>query len=112
MGTTQVVLKAAHVYRDSPNTFGHEEVDMDRRELKKLLGLVASQRMLIDSINDARANLYCDASPGMKHLWDRLFEVESNIKEMENKYGQAIKSVEYFNNHWGQSVPLLQGEAS
>ncbi|UMO76473.1 hypothetical protein DNAM_470 [Pseudomonas phage BroderSalsa] len=110
MGTTNSVLVAAAIYRDTPNTFGHDDVSL--RELKRLIGLVASQRMLIDSIKDAREQLYCDASPGMKHLWDRLVDVESSIKELENKYGQAVKSVEYFNNRWGQSMPLLQVEAS
>ena len=96
MGTTQAVSIARGIYRDTPNTFGHEEVDVDRRELKVLIGLVASQEMLQDSIHAARAQAYCDESKGMAHLWERLKVVEDQLRTMEEKYGEAVKSREYF----------------
>ena len=95
MGTTQKFHKAAMIYRESPNTLGHEGVDAPRAILKRMLSLVASQRMLQDSINDARAAQYCDEGQGMKHLWCRLKEVEDQLRELEEQYGEAIKSKEY-----------------
>lgn len=99
MGITQAFSIGAAIYRDSPNTFGHEQVEGDRKVLKRVLGLVASQRMLQDSISDARSNEYCDASPGMKHLWDRLQETEDALRELEEQHGEAVKSREYLTNH-------------
>ncbi|AUX83652.1 hypothetical protein FDJ32_gp23 [Pseudomonas phage NV1] len=95
MGTTNAVSIARDIYRETPNTFGHEEVDVQRRELKILIGLVASQEMLQDSIHAARAEAYCDDSKGVAHLWGRLKEVEDKLRQAEEKYGEAVKSREY-----------------
>lgn len=95
MSTTQEFHKAAMIYRESPNTFGHEDVDCPRAILKRMLSLVASQRMLQASIADARTAQYCDESLGVKHLWCRLKEVEDQLRELEAQYGEAIKSKEY-----------------
>ena len=95
MGTTQKFHEAAMVYREAPSTIGHESVDAPRAILKRMLSLVASQRMLQASIVDARAALYCDESLGVKHLWCRLKDVEDQLRELETQYGEAIKSKEY-----------------
>lgn len=96
MGTTQRFYEAARIYRESPNTIGHESVDGPRAILKRMLSLVASQRMLQASIADARAAQYCDESLGVKHLWCRLKDVEDQLRELEAQYGEDIKSKEYF----------------
>lgn len=105
--TTQVFLEAAAIYRDSPNTFGHEEVDDQRRLLKKVLGLVASQRMLQDSLAAGRSEGYYDASVGMKHLWERLQGVEDDLRSLEKQYGEKLNAREYATNPGGQGVPVL-----
>lgn len=97
--TTDAFSKARDVYRDSPNTFGHEEADVDRVLLKRIIGLVASQEMLHASIQDARAQAYYDGSAGMAHLWERLQEVEDQLRALEEKNGEAVKSREYLTNH-------------
>lgn len=90
------MLQAVEVYRDSPNTFGHEENDVPRRELKKLMGATASQRYLQDSIKDALATgEYDELSRGIRHLWDRLKNNEDVLREAEGKYGAIIASRPY-----------------
>lgn len=99
MGTTQVWLRAARIYRDSPNTIGHEEVQDKRDALKRIISLVTSQVMLQQSIIDARAQQYYDTSGAQKHLWVRLKEIEDQLRELEELNGEAIKSREYFTHN-------------
>lgn len=87
------MLEAVRVYRDSPNTFGHGENDVPRRRLKELMGAVASQRYLQESIHDALASGdYQDISMGVRHLWVRLKDVEDVLREAENEYQCTVMS--------------------
>lgn len=96
MATTQAFAWARDVYRESPNTFGHEENDVPRFLLKRILSLVASQEMLHASIQQGRADGYCDESKGVAHLWERLKEVEDQLRTLEEQNGEVVKSREYF----------------
>lgn len=99
--------QAAAIYRDSPNTFGHEESDVQRRQLKEILGLVASQEMLHQSISHGRNDGYYDGSAGMKHLWTRLQEVEDKLRTIEEQHGTTITEKQYLTHHRGQGVPEM-----
>ena len=80
------VAEAQRVYRDSTNTFGHESSDTTRFELKRLMGLLASQRFLQEAIVDAGFNDFDEISQGIRHLWIRLKDVEDSLREAENRY--------------------------
>ncbi len=84
------VVEAQRVYRDSPNTFGHESSDTKRFELKRLMGLVASQRFLQEAIVDAGQNDFEEISQGIRHLWTRLKGVEDSLREAENRYNCTV----------------------
>lgn len=84
------VAEAQRVYRDSPNTFGHESSDVNRFELKRLMGLVASQRFLQEAIVDAGKDDYEEISHGIRHLWTRLKDVEDDLREAENRYDCTV----------------------
>ena len=90
------MLAAVRIYRDSPNTFGHESKDAQRRELKKLMGATASQIFLQDAINaDLASGEYEDFSLGVRYLWVRLKGVEDVLREAEERYGEKIASRPY-----------------
>lgn len=90
------VVQAVEVYRESPNTFGHEKNDVPRRRLKLLMGAVASQRYLQDSIHDALASGdFEDISPGIRHLWERLKDNEDDLRDAEKEFGEAIAGRPY-----------------
>lgn len=96
MSNVVTLDQAVAVYRDSPNTFGHEENDGLRRRLKELMGLIASQRYLQDSIADAlTSGEYVDISQGIRHLWVRLKDVEDKIRDAEEAYGEKLTSREF-----------------
>lgn len=88
--TVKTVVQAQIIYRDSPNTFGHERNDVKRFELKRLMGLVASQRFLQESIVDAGFNDFAEISHGIRHLWVRLKDVEDALREAEDRYGCTV----------------------
>lgn len=105
MSTTNAFIRGAAIYRDSPNTFGHENTQAQRDLLKKILGLVASQVHLQDSISEHRSEGYYDGSKGLDFLWDRLKNVEDDILKLEEHYGETIKSREFTSHSRGQSLP-------
>lgn len=90
MSSVKSVAEARVAYRDSPNTFGHESSDVQRFELKRLLGLVASQEFMQDSLKAAFAVEYCEESQGIRHLWERLKVVEDALRDAEEKYDRSI----------------------
>lgn len=90
------MLEAVKIYRDSPNTFGHESADENRFVLKKLMGATASQRYLQESLVDALSSGdYEEGSMGIRHLWQRLKDNEDVLRDAEAKYGTVIASCEY-----------------
>ncbi|WZH62433.1 hypothetical protein [Pseudomonas phage vB_Pae_WS1160] len=95
------VDKAVAVYRDTPNTFGHQELHAQKMLLKEILGLVASQRHLQDSIEVSKIpeasdspetsyGGYCDESVGIRFMWERLKKIEDRLRELEKVYGTFV----------------------
>lgn len=90
------MLEAVKIYRDSPNTFGHESADEKRFVLKKLMGATASQRFLQEALVDAMSfGDYEEGSMGIRHLWQRLKDNEDVLREAEKKYDAVIASLPY-----------------
>lgn len=90
------MLEAVKVYRDSPNTFGHETNDVPRRRLKQLMGAVATQRFLQESIADEIASgEYTEESKGIRHLWERLKASEDVLREAEAGFDEKIASLPF-----------------
>lgn len=87
MSAPQTIQQAAAIYRDTPNTFGHEENDVPRAELKRLIGLVASQKQLQDSLKHHAFMGFPEFSGANKFLYERLKIVEKDMREAATKYG-------------------------
>jgi hypothetical protein len=87
--------RAVAVYRESPNTYGHEDAQKDRALLKRLLGAIGSQKFLQDSIKDSQAEGYYDVSMGVRHLWERLKDCEDFLRECEERSGDKIAPLAY-----------------
>ncbi|CCE60783.1 hypothetical protein tf_26 [Pseudomonas phage tf] len=94
--TVATVTEAVKVYRDSPNTYGHESNDELRRELKTLMGANASQVHLQESIKSALGDSeagYVEESLGIRHLWERLKAAEDILRAAEGVYGEKIAAL-------------------
>ena len=90
------MLEAVKIYRDSPNTFGHESSDEKRKVLKQLMGATASQRFLQESLKDAMSfGDYEEGSMGIRHLWQRLKDNEDVLRRAEAEYEATIASLPY-----------------
>lgn len=87
--------QAASIYRDSPNMLGGEETAADRVKLKRIIGLVASQAQLQASIVDARNQGYFDNSKGMAHLWERLQDIEDELRDLNKVFGNQVDVLPY-----------------
>lgn len=93
--TIKTFAQAAAVYRESPNTYGHDEKQADRVKLKRIIGLVASQAQLHASIVDSRNQGYFDSSKGMAHLWERLQDIEDELRDLNKAFGNQIDHLPY-----------------
>lgn len=103
--TNAQAFKAAHTqYRESPNTFGHEENDVPRQELKRIIGLVASQEQLQRSIQINSEMGMGGNSKGTLFIWERLKEVEDQLRTLEEKHGKEFNSKEYLTDRGRQGV--------
>lgn len=87
--------QAAAIYRDSPNMLGGEETAADRVKLKRIIGLVASQAQLQASIVDSRNQGYFDSSKGMAHLWERLQDIEDQLRDLNKTFANSVDVLPY-----------------
>lgn len=95
MGAVKTIQEAAVIYRDTPNTFGHEENDVPRTELKRLIGLVASQKMLHESLAHHGFMGFEEYSGANKFLYARLKVIEDDLRKVETQYGIGNIGVPY-----------------
>lgn len=63
-------------------------------ELKKIIGAVASQKMLQRTLSNMRSAGYQENSPALRIFIDRLRVIEGTLKNLEGTYGK-ITNLQY-----------------
>ncbi|QYC95398.1 putative gamma-glutamylcyclotransferase [Pseudomonas phage PhL_UNISO_PA-DSM_ph0041x] len=89
------VVKAHKIYRDIPNLMKTDD-EGKRQLLRRIIGLMASQRQLQDSISasvepatdDSDYSGYYDESAGIRFMWERLKAVEDELRLLEKQLGE------------------------
>ena len=90
MKLADAVQKAVEIYRQNP-TLDAKLGKQRRGELRGVIGCVASQGHLQRTISDMRFAGYQENSPAIRLFYNRLSEVEAQLKQFEVAYGSITK---------------------
>ena len=87
MNQVEVVKKVAENYRHNPTIDATLSFQL-RGELKGIIGCVASQAHLQQTLSDMRSQGYKESGNAYKNFLGRLAAVEHQLKQYEGIYGK------------------------
>lgn len=93
MNSTETFNEAAKNYRDFPLLDAKFIDAASRSDIKQIFALLLSQERLYESIRDhlTAEDPYSDKSPFLATMNTRLYEVERQLVQFEEKYGPLSK---------------------